>query len=48
MEPLFAIGVWALSLVGIAAVVFAARKAAAVPDLGKMMMDFFISSHRDN
>ena len=33
MEPLFAIGVWALSLVGIAAVVFAARKAAAVPDL---------------
>ena len=28
MEPLFALGVWALSLVGIAAVVFAARKAA--------------------
>ena len=47
MEPLFAIGVWALSLAGIAAVVFAARKAAAIPDLGKMMMEPFISSHRD-
>jgi hypothetical protein len=28
MEPLFAIGAWALSLVGIAALVCAARKAA--------------------
>ena len=35
MEPLFAIGVWALSLVGIAAVVFAARNAAAAPDVGQ-------------
>ena len=35
MEPLFAIGVWALSLVGIAAVVFAARKAAAALDLAR-------------
>jgi hypothetical protein len=34
MEPLFAIGAWALSLVGIAALVLAARKAGAVHDLG--------------
>jgi hypothetical protein len=34
MEPLFAIGAWAVSLVGIAALVRAARKAGAVHDLG--------------
>lgn len=45
MEPLFAIGAWALSLVGIAALVCAARKAGAVHvALGRMMMESFISS----
>ena len=34
MEPLSAIGAWAVSLVGIAALVRAARKAGAVHDLG--------------
>jgi hypothetical protein len=34
MEPLFAIGAWALSLVGIAALVCAARKAGAVHHVG--------------
>jgi hypothetical protein len=48
MEPLFAIGAWALSLVGIAALVCAARKAGAVRALGRMMMESFISSHRTN
>ena len=33
MDPLSAVGVWALSLVGIAALVCAARKAGAVHDL---------------
>jgi hypothetical protein len=33
MDPLSAIGVWALSLVGIATLVCAARKAGAVHDL---------------
>ena len=33
MDPLSAVGIWALSLVGIAALVCAARKAGAVHDL---------------
>jgi hypothetical protein len=33
MDPVSAVGVWALSLVGIAALVCAARKAGAVHDL---------------
>ena len=43
MEPLFAIGAWALSLVGIAALVCGARKAGAVHALGRMMTEPFIS-----
>jgi hypothetical protein len=33
MDPLSAMGIWALSLVGIATLVCAARKAGAVHDL---------------
>jgi len=40
MDPLSAVGVWVVSLVGIAALVCAARKAGAVPDLGTTMGSF--------
>ena len=48
MEPLSAIGAWAVSLVGIAALVRAARKAGAVHDLGTMITERFINGHRAN
>lgn len=35
MDPLSAIGVWALNLVGIAALVWTARKAGALQDYGE-------------
>jgi hypothetical protein len=45
MDPISAVGVWALSLVGIAALVCAARKAGAVQDLPLEDDGSFTESH---
>ena len=46
MDPLSAIGVWALSLVGIAALVCAARKLGLFMTFNTTMMGSLISSQR--
>ena len=48
MEPLFAKGAWALSLVGIAALVCAARKAERFMTWATMITERFINGNRAN